>query len=415
MRILVADDEATSRAILHASLSRLGHELEVVADGAQAWASLSRPDAPALAILDWNMPGLDGPEICRRLRRLEGARYVYTILVTARATSQDKVLGLEAGADDFVAKPFDPEELHARVRAGQRIVELQAENERSRAYVGAILANIESGILLSDAKARIVYANEALASMSGMNVAEALELTREEVLLRHAGRTGDPERFDRAVGVGSTLPREAQIDFEIARAEPCIVRWTGKPIILPEGQGQLDLFRDVTAEVKRDRAREERLRVDHLTGLYNRRGAEEAFVREIARARRMGAPLGLVLADIDLFKQINDTYGHSAGDRALRHVSASIVGCARVTDVAIRWGGEELLVLLPGTDLAGCKVFAERMRASVEALRLEGAVPVTISCGAAQLAADEATLDATVARADGRLYEAKASGRNAVR
>lgn len=126
MKVLIADDESVSRRLLEAALVRLGHEVLAVADGNAAWDLLKQPDAPSLAILDWNMPGCDGPEICRRVRQQEGAAYVYMMLVTSRNRTEEIVAGFQAGADDFVTKPFVPEELRARVRAGERIVTLEA-------------------------------------------------------------------------------------------------------------------------------------------------------------------------------------------------------------------------------------------------------------------------------------------------
>jgi diguanylate cyclase (GGDEF)-like protein len=121
------------------------------------------------------------------------------------------------------------------------------------------------------------------------------------------------------------------------------------------------------------------------------------------------------MADLDRFKQFNDSYGHGAGDEVLRAVSQALAACCRVTDVAIRWGGEELLVVMPNTALEGARRLAERMRAAVEAVRLPELPAVTVSCGVAQVGPDESCLDSAIERADTQLYEAKNGGRNAVR
>jgi DNA-binding response OmpR family regulator len=125
MRILIAEDDPVSRRVLEATLGRWGYDLTVACDGEQAWEVLSTADPPHLVILDWMMPGLDGPEICRRLRALPSGERFYVLLLTARSQPEDVVAGLEAGADDYVTKPFHHLELRARVRTGQRIMQLQ--------------------------------------------------------------------------------------------------------------------------------------------------------------------------------------------------------------------------------------------------------------------------------------------------
>jgi DNA-binding response OmpR family regulator len=126
MRILIAEDDFTTRTMLQAVLGRWGYEVEAVADGLAAWAALGRPDAPRLALLDWTMPGLDGVEVCRRVRALALTEPPYLILLTARTQKGDIVAGLEAGANDYIAKPYDTGELQARLAVGARMLELQA-------------------------------------------------------------------------------------------------------------------------------------------------------------------------------------------------------------------------------------------------------------------------------------------------
>ena len=125
VRILVADDDLTSRLVLAGVLRKWGHEVEATVDGTEAWDAMQRPDAPTLAILDWMMPGLSGVEVCSRVRSLESDQPPYLILLTSKGEKADIVAGLEAGADDYLAKPFDPGELRARVDVGRRMIELQ--------------------------------------------------------------------------------------------------------------------------------------------------------------------------------------------------------------------------------------------------------------------------------------------------
>ena len=125
MRILVAEDEPLTRRVLETTLALSGYEVEGVDDGQTAWNVLERERDIRLALLDWMMPGLDGPELCRRLRQRAGV-YVYIILLTVRDRKEDVVLGLQSGADDYVTKPFDPQELFSRIRAGERILNLES-------------------------------------------------------------------------------------------------------------------------------------------------------------------------------------------------------------------------------------------------------------------------------------------------
>lgn len=212
---------------------------------------------------------------------------------------------------------------------------------RTQAYLQAVLSNIGSGALLVDHSGRMVYANDTLLGMSGASLENISSLTRNEFVLSLALRFDDPKAMlDRTIA-GGRLPLDASWSWTSRSPERRVFRWGAKRVVLPDGDGQLNLYRDVTAEVDRDREHAKRARIEHLTGLYNRHAAEEIFSRELARTRPIGGPLSLVLADIDLFKRVNDTYGHKVGDQILRAVCHTLVRCSRGTDVAIRWGGEE--------------------------------------------------------------------------
>ncbi len=126
MKILIAEDDAVSRRVLEATLARWGFEVTTTTNGTEAWEALAAGDAPRLAILDWMMPEIDGLEICRRARQRPGAGPLHIILLTARGRKEDVIAGLQAGADDYVTKPFDHEELRARVQVGVRLIELQS-------------------------------------------------------------------------------------------------------------------------------------------------------------------------------------------------------------------------------------------------------------------------------------------------
>jgi len=125
--VLIAEDDAISRRLLEATLGRLGYEVISTTNGREAWEVLDSDDAPQLAILDWMMPEMDGIDVCRRLRERRAASYVYVVLLTAKGQKSDVVAGLEAGADDYVTKPFDPHELSSRLDVGRRILSLESE------------------------------------------------------------------------------------------------------------------------------------------------------------------------------------------------------------------------------------------------------------------------------------------------
>jgi len=126
MKILIAEDDPVSRRVLQAALKKASHEVVVVEDGTAAWDALRAAGGPRLAILDWMMPGFDGLEVVRRIRGQEGTRGVYVVLLTARGRKQDILAGLTAGADDYLTKPFDHDELRARVQVGARVLDLQS-------------------------------------------------------------------------------------------------------------------------------------------------------------------------------------------------------------------------------------------------------------------------------------------------
>ncbi len=125
MKVLLADDDPVFRRMLGAMLQKWGHEIVVARDGEEAWKALHAPEAPRLVVLNWMMPNMEGIEICRKLRQEAGPEPVYLILLTARIRKEDVVEGLNAGADDYITKPFDSQELLARLKVGERILELQ--------------------------------------------------------------------------------------------------------------------------------------------------------------------------------------------------------------------------------------------------------------------------------------------------
>ncbi len=143
MKVLIAEDEPVSRRILKATLDKWGYEVIVACDGDEAWQMLQLEDAPSLVILDWMMPGMDGIEVCQKVRKSDHLKLIYIILLTAKDRKEDLVWGLQAGADDYITKPFDLRELRARMQVGQRILKLQRALEDRVKELEAALSNVK--------------------------------------------------------------------------------------------------------------------------------------------------------------------------------------------------------------------------------------------------------------------------------
>jgi len=144
MKVLIAEDDQVSRRLLEVTLERMDYEVESTENGVQALEGLIKPDAPRLAILDWMMPEMDGVDVCRRIREMEFDKYIYIIFLTAKGQKKDIVTGLEAGADDYLIKPFDPHELRSRLAVGKRILDLEAALEDKVQELESALAHVKT-------------------------------------------------------------------------------------------------------------------------------------------------------------------------------------------------------------------------------------------------------------------------------
>jgi diguanylate cyclase (GGDEF)-like protein len=298
MRVLIADDDPMQRLYLTRCLSSWGYETLVAEDGEEAWRILQGNDAPPLVLLDWMMPGIDGTVLCQHIRRLKDRPYTYIVLLTARSDQQDLLSGLGAGADDYMTKPVNTPELQARLRSGQRIIDLQN-------------------------KLHIAYESQK---------------------------------------------------YEATH--------------------------------------------DSLTAIWNRPAILDLFSRECAKAARKKTAIGVLVADVDHFKIINDQFGHVCGDIALREIARRMQASLRPYDFMGRYGGEEFLVLVPGCEPHAVFEVAERIRLAVSEQPInarDNEITVTLSIGvntASPVSVEQR--DELLHLADEALYRAKQNGRNRI-
>ena len=296
MKVLIAEDDPTTRMMFERLAAKWGYDVVTAADGDLARTILEGDEPPSLVVLDWMMPGIDGVNLCRLLRKSERGKRAYVVLVTARERKDDLVEAMDAGADDYLVKPVVPEEFRVRLRAGQRILELQAELLSSR------------------------------------------------------------EAF------------------------------------------------------------KERSRRDSLTGLLNSGSTFDVLARHLEIGLLQGTPVAVILADLDEFKKVNDTYGHLAGDAVLVEFSKRLAESVRSSDAVGRWGGEEFLVLLPGARLDAAMALAEKIRVRLaERPVLAGATEIRVTTSLGAVCSDSLrspSVDTLVEAADQALYRAKAAGRN---
>ena len=305
-RILVVDDHPDNIQVLRARLEARGYLVDEAADGEQALERIYALPHPHLVLLDVMMPKIDGLEVVRRIKRDESLPFIPVIMQTALDTTESIVQGLDAGADDYIAKPINFRELDARVKSLLRIQSLQAS--------------------LSQREKELSEANAKLLVLSSTDV---------------------------------------------------------------------------------------------LTGVANRRALEERLHEMWEHSQRLHEPLALVMCDIDHFKRVNDEFGHQAGDAVLQQFAQLLSDEAREIDRVGRYGGEEFVMLLPGTVLDAAVTFAERIRECVEKREFtyDDGKPLhrTMSCGVASwphpLIADQ---EALIRAADDALYVAKETGRNRV-
>lgn len=440
-RILVVDDIAANLRLLEAKLTAEYYEVSLASNGPEALISAVRW-MPDVVLLDVMMPGMDGYEVCRRLKAQPATAHVPIVMITALMDPAERVRGLEAGADDFLSKPVDDATLFARLRALLRMKQV-----------------LDAWRLRADT-ARDLGFEPPLGPLPGVTGARALVLDDDageaEAILRTLGVDGvdasvcdDPQAAWELLTDGGVDLAVLSLSFGAGNALRLASRLRAYadtrdlPVLLVADAAQrgqvlrgFDLgandyvLRPVDANELRARARnqirrkryQERLRADldrslelavtdPLTGLRNRR-----YVRRHLEGMLRGSDVAVLLMDVDRFKTINDSLGHAAGDAVLCETADRIRGHLRAADVVARYGGEEFLVVLAGGEPEDAMAVADRLRQAVGSIPIVaegGELNVTMSVGVA-VAPAGTPADAAIAAADAALYRAKRLGRDRV-
>ena len=446
-RILVVDDIEANVRLLEAKLSAEYYEVLTASDGptALAMAAAERPD---IILLDVMMPGMDGFEVCRRLKDDPECRHIPVVLVTALDGRGDRVAGLDAGADEFLTKPIDDVLLFARVRSLTRlktVIDELREREASGRRVG-VIAGAASRMNGTGGRILIVDDNERQAQRIAAELAiehrpiveksleKALMAARgpvDLVIVNTAAKTFDGLRFAahlRSDEVTRNLPVLAVVDFD-ERARLVKALEIGVNDILPRPVDPQELSARARTQIRRKRYTDylrdnldqslELAVTDQLTGLHNRRYMTSQLDALVRRAAAGGDPVAVLVIDIDHFKKINDSFGHAVGDEVLREFAVRLASNVRAIDLPVRFGGEEFVVVMPDTELDHAHRIAERIRLHVagspfRVMAGEELLTVTISIGVAASLGEGDAPAPLVERADAAMYEAKASGRNRV-
>ena len=390
-RILVVDDVEANVRLLEAKLTAEYYDVIRAFDGHTALA-MAASEQPDIILLDVMMPGLDGFEVCRRLKDDPATRHIPVVLVTALDGRQDRVGGLDAGADEFLTKPVEDLFLFARVRALTRL-KFVIDELRKREESGRRLGVIESaGARLGGTGGRVLVVDDN--ERQAQRIATELAVEHRPVV---------ESEFDKAL-----LTARGPVDL----------------IIVNAASKAFDGLR-FAAQIRSDFLRNnldqslELAVTDSLTGLHNRRYMTGQLKALAARAAQGGEPVAVLLMDIDHFKSVNDGYGHDVGDLVLQEFAARLATNVRAVDLPCRYGGEEFAVVMPETSLEDAKRIAERIRLHVAGspFRIGEAgdqLTVTISIGVAATNGLADSPDALLKRADSGLYEAKSGGRNRV-
>lgn len=447
-RVLIVDDVPANLKLLEAKLMAEYFGVLQASSGPEALEMAVR-EKPDIILLDVMMPGMDGFEVCRRLRAMPETSHVPIIMVTALDQQKDRVEGLEAGADDFLTKPVDDVALFARVKSLVRLKMLTDElrmREETGQRIGLVgedqdaEVSAENGqiLLLDDrtlSRRRIV---ETLSQKHSVTTAEdgddimrlastsdfdiiIVSLSLEDadgLRLCSQLRSHDATRSVPVI----VLVEEGNVERLVRALDMGVNDYVVRPIERHE------LMARVRTQLRHKRY-QEKLRIslhaslemavtDPLTGLHNRRYMTNHLTTQVDTCGANDKHVCLLVLDIDFFKLVNDTYGHPAGDEVLKEFAKRLKANVRGIDLPCRFGGEEFVVVMPDTDVAFASSIAERLREQVADVAFEipdgSRIDVTVSIGVASTDGPEDTVEALLERADQALYRAKREGRNRV-
>ena len=448
-RVLVVDDILSNVKLLEAKLSAEYFEVVTAFNGLECLARMEEC-VPDIVLLDVMMPGMDGFEVCRRIKSNPKTAHVPVVMVTALDQPSDRVAGLEAGADDFLTKPVDDAALFARVRSLVRL-KMMTDELRMRESTGqgmglldpaeTLIENSQSGhiLIIEDRAESVTWFTSALSPTHNVSSAD----TFEEALVRVKG--GDFDLIVVSLGMRGfdglrlcsqlrSLPEARHVPILVVVSDGDRRKLTqalemGVNDYLTRPVDKNELLARVRTQLRKKRYAD-RLRhnvqlslemaiTDQLTGLHNRRYMSRHLDTLMEGAMKNGRPLAFVIMDIDFFKQVNDTYGHDIGDEVLKEFAARINANVRGIDLACRYGGEEFVVAMPDTDMTFAFNIAERLRQSIETTpipisRAPGQLKITISIGIARCEGAGDSAERLLHRADQALYRAKRTGRNKV-
>src|SRR5680860_486964 len=449
-RVLVVDDVDANVKLLEARLTAEYFEVRTAHCGPDALQICSR-EGTDVVLLDVMMPGMDGFEVCRRLKGEPRTQHIPVVMVTALDQPADVVRGLEAGADDFLTKPVDDIALITRVKNLARLklltdeMLMRAATEEQMGFVATMSPKLEE----AGRDGRIMLVDDRERAAERMIAA----LEREH----HVQREADPARALLEVPDGDfdlmivSLNLQDADGLRLCPPIRSLDRTRHLPIMIvvePGEESRLlrgldmgvndyivrpvdpnELSARVRTQIKRKRYTDflrtrleetvEMAILDPLTALHNRRYMTSHLKTLFEDSAQRGNPLSVLVLDIDHFKMINDGHGHDAGDSVLREFAMRLKRNIRGIDLACRLGGEEFVVVMPDTDLAKAYLVGERLRQCIAtapfyAGESVGGLEVTASVGVAALEFPEDTPDIILKRADQALYCAKRDGRNRV-